>query len=385
MPSAQNPGRCLTWIRAVPVVQPTSQALLARPQSPHPQLVGPSPVCTAANHCPFATSPTPPAIYELLLPRIDQNRRAPLRTKSKEKPLSVGQPQKKPNHNTQLFQQAMVMEEAMDGEMSLSNMVLGFFEDFERERRPENDDDEDSGAGDSAESKAFWQTQRSQLHEALSKTSPAESRIRADTEAAIKSMRAAAAAASCCSCTGRPAAGGECRRCMLRHVAERLRDAGYNSALCTSKWTRSPDIPSGEHSYVDVVVQTRSGKAVRVVVELSFRAEFEVARAGAEYRALVAALPEVFVGRADRLRGVVKAMCAAAKQCMKENNMHMGPWRKHKYMQAKWLGTPERTAAEAAAPVVVVPAVTVGSPEKQTKFRASMLTFDFGRTAVEVV
>ncbi|CAL4961428.1 unnamed protein product [Urochloa decumbens] len=284
----------------------------------------------------------------------------------------------------------MVMEEAMDGEMSLSNMVLGFFEDFERERRPENDDDDEgSGAGDTAESKAFWQTQRSQLHEALSKTSPAESRIRVDTEAAIKNMRATAAAAagaSCCSCTGRPAAGGgDCRRCMLRHVAERLRDAGYNSALCTSKWTRSPDIPSGEHSYVDVVVQTRSGKAVRVVVELSFRAEFEVARAGAEYRALVAALPEVFVGRADRLRGVVKAMCAAAKQCMKENNMHMGPWRKHKYMQAKWLGTPERTAAVAAAKAVVVPPVTVGSSEKPTKFRASMLTFDFGRTAVEVV
>ncbi|CAO2182913.1 unnamed protein product [Urochloa humidicola] len=219
----------------------------------------------------------------------------------------------------------MVMEEAMDGEMSLSNMVLGFFEDFERDQRwaPENDDDDEgSGAGDTAESKAFWKTQRSQLHEALSKTSPAESRIRADTEAAIKSMRDA----SCCSCTGRPAAGGDCRRCMLRRVAERLRDAGYNSALCTSKWTRSPDIPSGEHSYVDVVVQTRSGKAVRVVVELSFRAEFEVARAGAEYRALVAALPEVFVGRADRLRGVVKAMCAAAKQCMKENNMHISTW-----------------------------------------------------------
>ncbi|KAF8751430.1 hypothetical protein HU200_012106 [Digitaria exilis] len=277
----------------------------------------------------------------------------------------------------------MVMEEAMDGEMSLSNMVLGFLEDFERERRPENhhDDDEGSSGGDTAESRAFWQTQHSQLHEALAKTSQAESRIRADTEAAIKTMRAAGA----CSCSGRPAAGGDCRRCMLRHVAERLRDAGYNSALCKSKWTRSPDIPaSGEHSYVDVVVQTRSGKAVRVVVELSFRAEFEMARAGAEYRALVAALPEVFVGRADRLRGVVKAMCAAAKQCMKENNMHMGPWRKHKYMQAKWLGTPERTAPVAAAPVVV-PSVTVGSPAKHIKFRASMLTFDFGRTAVKVV
>lgn len=281
----------------------------------------------------------------------------------------------------------MVTEEAIDGELSLSNMVLGFMEDFERDqRRPEDDDDDEgSSGGDTAESKAFWQTQHSQLHEALAKTSPAESRIRADTEEAVKSMRAAACS---CSCTGRPAAR-DCRLCMLRHVAERLRDAGYNSALCKSKWTRSPDIPSGEHSYVEVAVQTRSGKTVRVVVELSFRAEFEVARASAGYRALVTALPEVFVGRADRLRGVVKVMCAAAKQCMKENNMHMGPWRKHKYMQAKWLGTPERTAAVAAAAAagatpVVVPSVTVGSPEKQTKFRASMLTFDFGRTAVEV-
>ena len=62
----------------------------------------------------------------------------------------------------------MVMEETIDGEMSLSNMVLGFLEDFERDqRRPENDDDDDdegSSGGDTAESKAFWQTQHSQLH-----------------------------------------------------------------------------------------------------------------------------------------------------------------------------------------------------------------------------
>ena len=82
------------------------------------------------------------------------------------------------------------------------------------------------------------------IQEALAKTSPAESRIRADTEEAVKSMRAAACSCSC-SRTGRPAAR-DCRLCMLRHVADRLRDAGYNSALCKSKWTRSPDIPSGK-------------------------------------------------------------------------------------------------------------------------------------------
>ena len=81
--------------------------------------------------------------------------------------MSVGQPQNRRNQTTtQTNKHAMVMEEAMDGEMSLSNMVLGFFEDFEREQRPEkeDDDDEGSGTGDAAESKAFWQAQRAQLH-----------------------------------------------------------------------------------------------------------------------------------------------------------------------------------------------------------------------------
>jgi hypothetical protein len=64
----------------------------------------------------------------------------------------------------------MVMEEAMDSDMSLSNMVLSFLEEGETERWPENDDDEEeegSSAGGTAESKAFWQAQHSRLHVSL--------------------------------------------------------------------------------------------------------------------------------------------------------------------------------------------------------------------------
>jgi uncharacterized protein (TIGR01615 family) len=137
---------------------------------------------------------------------------------------------------------------------------------------------------------------------------------------------------------------------------------------------------------VDVVVPTRSGKAVRVVVEPSFRAEFEMARGGSEYRALVAALPDLFVGRSEKLRAVVRVMCDAARQCARESGMHMAPWRKHWYMEAKWLGTPERAAPGGSGTGAGAAAVVVGSPEKQPRFRASMLTLDFGgRTAVEVV
>uniref|UniRef100_A0A0D9WIR8 DUF506 domain-containing protein n=1 Tax=Leersia perrieri TaxID=77586 RepID=A0A0D9WIR8_9ORYZ len=290
----------------------------------------------------------------------------------------------------------VVVEAAAGNEMSLSNMVLGFYEEAERERWPDGtaagdgSDDEGSGRG-AAESRAFWKEHHSQLKEALGKMSSAERRIQADAEEAIRQMRASASGS--CSCANRTVAAaaagnGGCRGCTLRFLAERLRDAGYNSAICRSKWSRSPDIPSGEHTYVDVVAPTRSGKAVRVVIEPSFRGEFEMARGGAEYRALVASLPDVFVGRAERLRGVVRVMCAAAKQCARESGMHMAPWRKQRYMEAKWLATPERVGDCAGDDAVAA----VGSPplpevnRVQTRFRKSMLTLDFGgRTAVEVV
>ncbi|PWS22593.1 hypothetical protein DKP78_17580, partial [Enterococcus faecium] len=85
-----------------------------------------------------------------------------------------------------LLKHVMVMD---DGEMILSKLVLGFLEEAEREQRwPENGDDADEGSSGSgaAESKAFWQNQHSQLHEALAKTSQVESRIREDTEEAIR-------------------------------------------------------------------------------------------------------------------------------------------------------------------------------------------------------
>ncbi|CAN1319734.1 hypothetical protein LINPERPRIM_LOCUS31377 [Linum perenne] len=44
-----------------------------------------------------------------------------------------------------------------------------------------------------------------------------------------------------------------------------------------------------------------------------------------------------FVGRVDRLKTLIKILCSAAKACIKEKKIHLAPWRKHKYMQSKWL------------------------------------------------
>ncbi|XP_073109014.1 uncharacterized protein [Elaeis guineensis] len=286
------------------------------------------------------------------------------------------------------------MEEKM-GMASLSAMVLGFFEEGERKEGKEwggdpldsnggYSDEEDGSDGSESgalESKAFWETQHQLLQlynglcqEALSKNSSVEAKIRMATEDAVKKMHSTGFV---CICPNRMPQ--KCRTCARRNIAERLREAGYNSALCKSKWRRSPNIPSGEHSYVDIVMEAKNGKRspIRVVIELNFRTEFEMARASREYTNLVNCLPEVFVGKSEKLKNVIKIMCSAAKKCMKDNKMHMGPWRKHKYMQSKWLGTPERIAPWPFHPTPV--------SDRQPKLRASMLTFDLHCTAVEVV
>ena len=134
---------------------------------------------------------------------------------------------------------------------------------------------------------------------------------------------------------------------------------------------------------MDVMENSRKGD-VRVIIELNFRAEFEIARASEDYNRLVQRLPEVFVGKVERLNNVIKILCLAAKKCMKEKKMHMGPWRKHRYMQAKWLKSCERNTSTQS--------LSVEYSGRLSKPRASMLTVDLLEklsnvrcTAVEVV
>lgn len=142
---------------------------------------------------------------------------------------------------------------------------------------------------------------------------------------------------------------------------------------------------AGEHSFLDVIEKCSSKKGeVRIMIELNFRAEFEMARASEDYNQLVRRLPEVFVGKVERLSSVIKILCSAAKKCMKEKKMHMGPWRKQRYMQAKWLGACERTTSTSLLPM--------GFSGRLPKPKASMLTVDLLEklpnvhcTAVEVL
>ncbi|PPD73655.1 hypothetical protein GOBAR_DD29411 [Gossypium barbadense] len=202
------------------------------------------------------------------------------------------------------------------------------------------------------------------LEGALRRTSSLESRIRNAAKEALNDVRRLGIVCGC----GKSMTES-CRVCVMREVCCRLQNAGFNTAVCRSKWRSSANIPSGEHTFLDVIEESRKGE-VRVIVELNLRAEFEIARASDDYNRLVQRLPQIYVGKVERLNNVIKILCLAAKKCMKEKKMHMGPWRKHSYMQAKWLRFCERNTS------TETPSEPVGCSVRSSKPRASLLTVD---------
>lgn len=154
-----------------------------------------------------------------------------------------------------------------------------------------------------------------------------------------------------------------CRKTFRRAVMGCLRDAGYNAAVCKTKWESSGGLAGGSHEFVDVLAGG-GGKGWggrRYIVELDFAGAFEIARPTAEFRAATAELPAVMVGRAEEVKQVVRAVAEVMRRSMKEAGMHLPPWRKGRYLQNKWLGPYCRTTSVAASPAPdVVPCRSVG-------------------------
>lgn len=120
-------------------------------------------------------------------------------------------------------------------------------------------------------------------------------------------------------------------------VCDGLKLLGYDAAVCKSKWEKATSVPAGEHEYIDVV----TGGA-RLLVEVDFRSEFEIARSTKTYRTLLQSLPSIYVGTTDRLVKIVALVSEAVKQSMRKKGLHFPPWRKCEYMKSKWLSKHER-------------------------------------------
>ena len=94
---------------------------------------------------------------------------------------------------------------------------------------------------------------------------------------------------------------------------------------------------TGEYEYIDVVIENKEGNPTRLIVDIDFKSQFELARPTQYYKELNDSLPVIFVGTEDKLCKIISLLCSAAKQSLREKGLHVPPWRTTAYMQSKWL------------------------------------------------
>ncbi|KAM0931273.1 hypothetical protein ACQ4PT_000344 [Festuca glaucescens] len=142
-----------------------------------------------------------------------------------------------------------------------------------------------------------------------------------------------------------------------RAVMRRLRAAGYDAGVCRSRWEASGGLTAGAYEYLDVVVPTATSSSskgtkrttARYIVDADFRAGLEVARATAEYAVVVAAVPATaVVAREEAVGRAVRLASDAARRSLRAHGLHVPPWRKTRYMLAKWLGPYKRSPSSAS-------------------------------------
>ncbi|KAL5982866.1 hypothetical protein ACLOJK_016944 [Asimina triloba] len=193
--------------------------------------------------------------------------------------------------------------------------------------------------------------------EILSRVNSSGSKLRREVRRAVGNM---AKETNPCHCP-KPNSN-RCAICLRRTVIEHLHTVGYDAALCTPTWKSTREIPGGKHEYIDVIIRGGADgkKEARFVVELDFRAEFEMAKACEEFQKLTSQLPESYVGRPEHLNTLVRVVCGACKRSMRERKIHMGPWRKKKFMQMKWAAAQRQQLPDFSPKVAVVPTLSFG-------------------------
>lgn len=197
-------------------------------------------------------------------------------------------------------------------------------------RWSENDDSDDDTQDHTT---LYWESQVALLQEILERYQLTGSKLRQEVGQIIKEVQAL----DFCSCL--KLNPSDCTTCLRRRVVAALSDKGFNTKLCISKWGTTKKFPGGSHEYIEVIASTLTRKKqVTFLIELEFRDQFQIAKAGKAYQKLVSCLPEFYIGKPEYLSAIVRVMCDAAKKSMKEKKMHMGPWRKSGFMQMKWSG-----------------------------------------------
>lgn len=181
------------------------------------------------------------------------------------------------------------------------------------------------------------------------------------------------------------------RAAFQRAVMTFLREMGYDAGLCNTTACESGCTGYTGYAYIDVLASTAAPPATqkRFIVDVKFAEQFAIARPTEEYEKLLRELPPVFVGAAEDLRRLLGILADAARRSLRSREMHLPPWRKSRYILAKWLGpyrrsigpsSPSSRPAAAAPPQLRRP--KAAAPFVRGDVKCRLVGFDAAVSAV---
>lgn len=196
----------------------------------------------------------------------------------------------------------------------------------------------------------FWESQEAMLQEIIERYNMVGRELREKVGKILEEAKKAPQNKCNCKKPNMTTSFG-CPHCLRTFVVSVLSLRGYKASLSHSKWDSTKKVPGGSHEYIEVMAKTQTRKKqMPYLIELELRDQFQIGRAGEEYKNLVSMLPEFYVGRPECLTAIIRVMCSVAKRSMKEKNIHMGPWRKRSFMQMKWSGLNNTTTTTWTSP-----------------------------------
>lgn len=122
---------------------------------------------------------------------------------------------------------------------------------------------------------------------------------------------------------------------------------------------------------MDVIIEGEK----RLIIDIDFRSEFDIARSTKAYKQLLLTLPNIFVGKTDRLEKIIGIVSEAAKQSLKKKGMPLPPWRKADYVKAKWLSPFTRIE-----PNAIVPSIPMCNNNQEAKQKEESLSLAMEKT-----
>jgi len=89
------------------------------------------------------------------------------------------------------------------------------------------------------------------------------------------------------------------------------------------------------HNFLVVRPPGRPGTA-SYIVDIEFRAQFQVAHATPSYQSLVDNMEGEFIGTEQKLRAVIQFLCEEMAIAFREKDVGLPPWRQTSSMMSKW-------------------------------------------------